>query len=848
MSEVKIKEFSAQIGLPVERLLDQLANAGVKGKSAADSLTDDEKKSLLVHLQSQGASKKPQMSMKTRKSSEIRQTSKTGAAKTVQIEVRRKRRVVTRGGGPQENSSAELARLEAEKKQREINRTKAEELLREQADRLSAEKEAEQAKQQAEEDASRQRALEEEQKRQVAADELAAEEKAKKEARAKQEVSEQKTLEPESSAEKQAKPGAAKQGEKPAGKKNLAGSELHVRRKHRGNVKRPTPTRRPKNLQSSIADQHVFEKPTAQVIHDVSVPETITVGDLAQRMSVKAAEIIKAMMQMGSMVTINQVIDQDTAILVVEEMGHKASRAEPDSPEADLIQVEDDGAEAVTRAPVVTVMGHVDHGKTSILDYIRKAKVAAGEAGGITQHIGAYRVTTDNGDICFLDTPGHEAFSAMRARGAKVTDIVVLVVAGDDGVKPQTVEAINHAKTSGVPVIVAINKMDKEGSDSDKVKQELTNHEIVPEDWGGDTLMVEVSAHTGQGIDDLLEAIVLQAELLSLTAVDTGYAMGTVVEARIEKGRGTVATILVNRGQLNKGDTVLVGREYGRVRAMLSDTGQQVASAGPSTPVEIQGLSGVPVSGDDLLVVDSERKAREIAMNRQDQYKDVKLAKQQKAKLENMFNQMEEGEVKSLNLIVKADVQGSVEALSDTLEKLSNDEVRVKVVHAMVGGINESDVNLAIASGAIMVAFNVRADNSLKKLMQKEDIDVHYYSIIYDVVDDVKSAITGMLSPVLREEFVGMVEVREVFHVPKVGAISGCFVKDGFVKRSLPVRVLRDNVVIFDGTIDSLRRFKDDVNEVKSGYECGIGIKNYDDIKPGDQIEVYEVVKQAAKL
>ncbi|MCP4048788.1 MAG: translation initiation factor IF-2, partial [Gammaproteobacteria bacterium] len=416
--------------------------------------------------------------------------------------------------------------------------------------------------------------------------------------------------------------------------------------------------------QSSIADQHVFEKPTAPVVHDVSVPETITVGDLAQRMSVKAAEIIKTMMQMGSMVTINQVIDQDTAMLVVEEMGHNAKPAEPDSPEADLVQVEDEGAEAVARAPVVTVMGHVDHGKTSILDYIRKAKVASGEAGGITQHIGAYRVSTSNGDICFLDTPGHEAFSAMRARGAKVTDIVVLVVAGDDGVKPQTVEALNHAKTSGVPLIIAINKMDKEGADPDRVKQELANHEIVPEDWGGDTLMVEVSAHTGQGIDDLLEAIVLQAELLGLTAVDTGNALGAVVEARIERGRGTVDTILVNKGQLNEGDIVLVGREYGRVRAMLSDTGQQVASAGPSTPVEIQGLSGVPVAGDDRMGVDSERKAREIATSRQGQYKDVKLAKQQKAKLENMFNQMEEGDVKSLNLIVKADVQGSVEALS----------------------------------------------------------------------------------------------------------------------------------------------------------------------------------------
>jgi translation initiation factor IF-2 len=493
-------------------------------------------------------------------------------------------------------------------------------------------------------------------------------------------------------------------------------------------------------------------------------------------------------------------------------------------------------------------MGHVDHGKTSILDYIRKARVASGEAGGITQHIGAYRVSTDNGDICFLDTPGHAAFSAMRARGAKVTDIVVLVVAGDDGVKPQTVEAINHAKTSDVPLIIAINKMDKEGADPDRVKQELANHEIVPEDWGGDTLMVEVSAETGQGIDDLLEAIVLQAELMNLLAVDSGKAMGAVVEARMEKGRGSVATILVSKGQLNKGDIVLVGREYGRVRAMLSDDGKQISSAGPATPVEIQGLSGVPVAGDDLIVVDSERKAREIATDRQALYKEIKQAKQQKAKLENMFNQMEEGEVKNLNLIIKADVQGSVEALTDTLEELSHEEVRVKVVHAMVGGINESDVNLAVASGAIMIAFNVRADAASKRLIQKEEVDVHYYSIIYDVVDDIKASISGMLSPVLREEFVGTVEVREVFHVPKVGAISGCFVKEGFVKRSLPVRVLRDNVVIFDGTIDSLRRFKDDVNEVKSGYECGIGIKNYNDIKAGDQIEVYEVFEEAVKL
>jgi len=867
MSEVKIKEFAAQIRLPVGRLLDQLEHAGIKGKTEADALSDTEKKTLLVHLQSHAAVKRPAVSLQSKnKNSEIRQTSKTGAAKSVQVEVRKKRRVLTRGPGA-EDHAAEVARLEAEKKQREIDRAKADEVRQAQAVRLQTEKAAEEAKRQVEEEASRQRALEEEQKRQVAADELAAEEKARKESEAQasqqpvvDKASDEKPAEAADSA-----PGTPKvpdqtvsdtvrkqleaRNKKSAGqKKTLANSELHVRRKHRGTVKRPVATRRRGNLQSSISDQHAFEKPTAPVVYDVAVPETISVGDLAAKISVKAAEVIKAMMQMGTMATINQVIDQDTAMLVVEEMGHNAMIAEPDSAEADLISIEDNGAAAEPRAPVVTVMGHVDHGKTSILDYIRKAKVASGEAGGITQHIGAYRVSTENGDICFLDTPGHEAFSAMRARGAKVTDIVVLVVAADDGVKPQTVEAINHAKTSSVPVIVAINKMDKEGADVDRVKQELANHEIVPEDWGGDTLMVEVSAHTGQGIDDLLESIVLQAELLSLEAVNTGQAMGAVVEARMEKGRGTVATILVSRGQLNKGDIVLVGREYGRIRAMLSDTGKPVKSAGPSTPVEVQGLSGVPVAGDELLVVDSERKAREIATQRQTQYKDVKLAKQQKAKLENMFNQMAEGDVKSLNLIVKADVQGSVEALTDTLEKLSNEEVRVKVVHSMVGGINESDVNLAMAADAIMVAFNVRADASSKKMMAKEGIDVHYYSIIYDVIDDVKAAITGMLSPVMREEFVGLVEVREVFHVPKVGAISGCFVKEGMVKRSLPVRVLRDNVVIFDGSIDSLRRFKDDMNEVKNGYECGIGIKNYNDIQPGDQIEVYEVVAEAAKL
>ncbi len=840
MSDVKIKEFATQIGLPVERLLDQLKNAGITGKKASDSLADDEKKKFLMHLQNASANAKPKMSLNSRKSSEVRQTTRTGAAKAVQVEVRKKRHVLSPAAA--QDQSAELARLEAEKKQRELDRAKADETRKTHADRLTAEKAAEQTKRNKEEEDSRQRALDEEQKRQVAADTLEAEDKAEK---AKKQADKNQGKE---TSKTDAAPAPTGKNTKADAKKDLSGSKLHVRRQHRGNVKRPKPVRRRKNLQSSMADQHVFEKPTEPVVHDVDVPETITVGELAAKMSVKAAEVIKTMMAMGSMATINQVIDQDTGILVVEEMGHNARAADPISPEADLIEEEADEREQVSRAPVVTVMGHVDHGKTSILDYIRKAKVASGEAGGITQHIGAYRVSTENGDICFLDTPGHEAFSAMRARGAKVTDIVILVVAGDDGVKPQTIEAINHAKTSEVPIIVAINKMDKEGVDVDRVKQELANQEVVPEDWGGDTLMVEVSAHTGQGIEELLESIVLQAEILSLTAPDSGVGSGVVIEARMEKGRGTVATILVKKGQLNKGDIVLVGREYGRVRAMLSDTGETVISAGPSTPVEIQGLSGVPLSGDELLVVESERRAREVATNRESHYKEIKMAKQQKAKLENMFNQMEEGEVKSLNLIIKADVQGSVEALSDTLEKLSNEEVRVKVVHAMVGGINESDVNLAMASDAIMVAFNVRADNASKKLMASEGVDVHYYSIIYDVVDDVKASISGMLSPILREEFVGTVEVREVFHVPKVGSISGCYVVDGYVKRSLPVRVLRDNVVIFDGQIDSLRRFKDDVNEVKSGYECGIGIKNYNDVKEGDQIEVYQVIEEQATL
>ncbi len=607
-------------------------------------------------------------------------------------------------------------------------------------------------------------------------------------------------------------------------------------------------SRRPQRVQASTAGQHAFERPTAPVVRDVLIPETISVGELAQKMSVKAAEVIKAMMQLGSMVTINQVLDQDTATLVVEEMGHVAKAAAAADPEALLLDEAVEEGEEQARPAVVTVMGHVDHGKTSLLDFIRKAKVAAGEAGGITQHIGAYRVNTSRGVVTFLDTPGHEAFTAMRARGAQATDLVILVVAADDGVKPQTVEAIHHARNAGVPIVVAINKVDKPEADPDRVKQELTQHEIVPEEWGGDVLMSEVSAKTGQGVDELLEAVMLQAEVLDLKAVAAGGASGIVVEARLDKGRGPVATLLVQKGTLKRGDVILAGRESGRVRAMTDESGKPVKEAGPSTPVEVQGLSGVPVAGDEVNAVADERKAREIALFRQGKFKEVKLARQQKAKLENVFERMGEEETQALNLLVKADVQGSVEALTDALEKLSRDDIKVQVVHGMVGGISESDVNLAVASQAIVIAFNVRADAAARRLIESEGVDVRYHNVIYDVVDEIKAAMTGMLRPEIKERVLGTVEVREVFRVPKVGAIAGCYVTDGLVRRNSSVRVLRDNVVIFDGRVDSLRRFKDDVAEVKAGFECGIGVKNYNDIKQGDQLEIYEQVEVAQTL
>ncbi|MBU6488660.1 MAG: translation initiation factor IF-2, partial [Burkholderiales bacterium] len=591
-----------------------------------------------------------------------------------------------------------------------------------------------------------------------------------------------------------------------------------------------------------------FQAPTEPIVREVHVPETITVADLAHKMSVKASEVIKVMMKLGQMVTINQMLDQETAMIVVEELGHRALAAKLDDPEALLVEGEATDAEQLPRPPVVTVMGHVDHGKTSLLDYIRRAKVAAGEAGGITQHIGAYHVETPRGVITFLDTPGHEAFTAMRARGAKATDIVILVVAADDGVMPQTKEAIAHAKAGGVPIVVAINKIDKPEANPERVKQELVTEGVVPEEYGGDSPFVPVSAKTGAGIDDLLENVLLQAEVLELKAPVAAPAKGLVIEAKLDKGKGPVATILVQSGTLSRGDVVLAGSAYGRVRAMLDETGKTTKEAGPSIPVEIQGLSEVPGAGEEVIVLPDERKAREIALFRQGKFRDVKLAKQQAAKLESMLEQMGEGEVQSLPLIVKADVQGSQEALVQALQKLSTDEVRVQIVHGAVGGISESDVNLATASKAVIIGFNTRADAQARKLAETNGIDIRYYNIIYDAVDEVKAAMSGMLAPEKREIVTGMVEVRQVFKVPKIGAVAGCMVTDGVVKRSSSVRVLRNNVVIFTGELDSLKRFKDDVKEVKQGFECGMSIKNFNDIVEGDQFEVFEVTEVARTL
>lgn len=834
MSQVTVQQLAEVVGTPVDKLLEQLKDAGLSFSKAEEVISDSEKLQLLEHLrQSRGSklgntSEDKKITLRRKTTSQLKVTSagqgRTSTTKTVNVEVRRKKTYVKRGDLLEEQ---EQKRLEEEEKQRAIEEQKAAE-----EKRIADEKAAEEKK------------LKEEQEKKEA--ELAAAKAESEAAKAASEVQAAPApVKPAAEPAKEKKLGRkkeAKQANSPGSKRE----ELHVATNKRGRRK---PTQRPRSRATVEASgKHGFERPTAPVVHDVHVPESISVSDLAQKMAVKAAEVIKAMMKMGAMATINQVIDQDTAILVVEEMGHVAIPMQEKSVEAEVVKHDYDNANAVTRPPVVTVMGHVDHGKTSLLDYIRRSRVAAGEAGGITQHIGAYHVDTPKGVITFLDTPGHAAFTAMRARGAKVTDIVILVVSADDGVMPQTQEAVEHSRAAGVPMIVAVNKVDKENSDPDRVRTDLSGLEVVPEEWGGDTIFVNVSAKTGQGIDDLLDAISLQAEIMELTAVDQGPATGMVIESSLDRGRGPVCTVLVQEGKLSRGDILLCGEEYGRVRAMFDEQGEQIESAGPSLPVVILGISNTVNAGDESIVVENERKAREVAESRRDRTRDSKLAAQQAAKLENIFNQMKDGETAAVNIMVKADVQGSSEALRDSLEKLSTEEVKVTIVSSGVGGITESDINLAAASGAIVIGFNVRADASARRALDDAGVDLRYYSVIYEAIDDVKSAMGGLLSPELREEIIGLAEVKDVFKSSVLGAVAGCQVVDGVIRKGNPIRVLRDNVVIYEGELESLRRHKDDVSEVRAGTECGIAVKNYNDVKPGDQIEVYERTEVARTI
>jgi translation initiation factor IF-2 len=842
MTDVTVRQFADVVGLPVERLLAQLDEAGLSISDADDTISDKEKMQLLSYLRKShgksealGVAQPKKVTLKRRSHSELRTSSSRGSGtKTVSVEVRKKRTYVKR---------ADLVAEEQE-------RLKQEE---EEKARLLAEREA---KQEAEREALRR--AEEEAARRAEEDRLRAEESKRKQEEAAAKRAEEERLKTDKQAlaqaraEQEAKAQKAEQ-ERKGGKRHEADDkhtkygrqELHVAEGKGGRRKKKKPGKSGGAIRTS--GEHGFEKPTAPVVHEVQIPEAITVSELAQKMSIKGTELIKSLMRMGVMATINQSLDQDTAVLLVEELGHIAKPVTEHDLESQieaLAALEITG-EKVPRPPVVTIMGHVDHGKTSLLDYIRSTRVAAGEAGGITQHIGAYHVDTEKGTISFLDTPGHAAFTAMRARGAKVTDIVVLVVAADDGVKPQTIEAIQHSKAAGVPLVVAINKIDKPEADIDRVKTELSQHAVIPEDWGGDTQFIPVSAKTGDGVDDLLDALLLQAELLELKAVQDCPAQGVVIESTLDKGRGPVATILVQNGVLKRGDTLITGQEMGRVRAMFDEAGRPIESAGPSMPAVVLGLSGTPDAGEDALVINDERKARELAEFRQQKQREIKLAKQQQAKLEDMFSRMGTGEQTTLNIVLKADVQGSVEALRDSLTKIETDEVAVKVVSSGVGGINETDANLAVASNAILIGFNVRADAAARRIVEEHGIDLHYYSVIYDAIDQVKAAVSGMLSPEISEEIIGLAEVRDVFRAPKIGAIAGCMVVEGVVKRSAPIRVLRENVVIYEGELESLRRFKDDVNEVRSGTECGIGVKGYNDVKVGDQIEVFERTEKA---
>ncbi len=834
MSDVTVKQLAEVVGAPVEKLLEQLKEAGLVAENADSLVSDDEKMKLLDFLRNshgkssggEGEAKvKQKITLKRKTTSELKLSGSN--RKTVNVEVRKKRTYVKLSEADVSDEKVELDRLMAEKEQRDLDREKADQESRLKAEQAAKEK------------------LEAEEKAKLEAEEKA---KAEAEAKVKAEAEARFKAEKESANKKEAEPSKdaakAKKGKKHDKSDTRYGrKEIHVASGKSGRKKK---TSRKQRATADSVSKHAFEKPVAPVVHEISIPETIQVSELAQKMNMKSGELIKIMMKMGVMATINQVIDQDTAILVVEECGHKAISLSEDDRENVLLETaQASEIEATYRPPVVTIMGHVDHGKTSLLDYIREAKVAAGEAGGITQHIGAYHVETENGVITFLDTPGHAAFTSMRARGAQATDIVILVVAADDGVMPQTIEAVQHSKAAGVPLIVAVNKMDKEEADPDRVKTELGNHDVIPEDWGGENIFVNVSAKTGQGIDELLEAINLTAEVMELGAPATGPAKGLVIEASLDKGRGVTATVLVQEGCLKKGDILLAGQEYGRVRVMFDENGQQISEAGPSIPVVVLGLSGTPSAGDPTQVMKDERSARELAEMRHDKDRNVRLAAQQQAKLESMFANMGKDEVKVLNVLLKADVQGSLEAIRESLLKLAanHEEIDVVIVGSGVGGINDTDISLAAASNAIVLGFNVRADAAARKSVAERGVDLHYYSVIYDLIDEVKRSLTGMLAPEFREDIIGLAEVKDIFKSPKFGLIAGSIVTEGVIKRSQPIRVLRDNVVIYEGELESLRRFKDDVDDVRSGTECGIGVKNYNDVKVGDQIEVFERVQ-----
>jgi translation initiation factor IF-2 len=844
MAQINVTQFAKDLGIPPALLIEQLQSAGIRKALAEDTpLTEKDKTQLLDYLrQVHGAKEaKQKITLTRRQTSEIKKADGTGKSRTIQVEVRKKRVLVKRDAVEPEQpvevkpviDAEQMALREEEaRKQAELIARQSEEAQKKQEERRKKAKEAEAPPEP------------------VAPKPVEAEKPATEPAAGPAAVVEgtlhKPTVKPAEKAEK-------KVAKKPP--KQVTWSDDSVKKrsiKTRGDMTGGLGWRERKDRHAKHKEEaaQAFSAPTEPVVREIVVPETITVGDLAHKMSVKAAEVIKALMKLGTMATINQVLDQDTAMIVVEEMGHVARRAKLDDPDALLEQAQQAATEMKVegRAPVVTVMGHVDHGKTSLLDYIRRTRVASGEAGGITQHIGAYHVETPKGTITFLDTPGHEAFTAMRARGAKVTDIVVLVVAADDGVMPQTTEAIHHAKAAKVPIVVALNKIDKPEANPDRVKQDLAAQEVVPEEWGGDTMFVEVSAKTGNGIDALLDRVLLQAEVLELKAPREAPARGIVIESRLDKGRGPVATVLVQSGTLRRGDVLLAGAVFGRVRAMLDESGRAIDEAGPSIPVEILGLAEVPLAGSDVLVLGDERKAREIALFRQGKFRDVKLAKQQSTKLENMFDQLESGDRKTLALVIKADVQGSYEGLSHALSKLSTDEVKVNIVHAAVGGITESDVNLAMASKAVIIGFNTRADAAARKLAESGGVQIRYYNIIYEAVDDVKAALSGMLAPERKENVLGLVEIRKIYRISKVGTVAGCMVLDGLVRRSSRVRLLRDNVVIHEGELESLKRFKDDVREVKAGFECGLSLRNYNDIKEGDQLEAYEVVEVARTL